>query len=55
MTDRRELALDARLRVAARQRQACDECADDRRELRGIGKRCEGERERQRQRHQRSR
>ena len=50
--DRRELALDALLRRAAREREAGDERTDDRRELGGVGQLRERERERERDRHQ---
>ena len=54
VADRRELALDAFLRRAARERKPGDERADDRGELRRVGELGERERERQRQRDQRA-
>ena len=50
VTNRGELALDALGRRAAGQREACDECSDDRRELRSICELREAERERERDR-----
>ena len=55
MPDRRELALDAVLGRAAREREAGDEGADDRGELRRVGELGERERERERERDQRAR